>query len=140
MKEGKEFTHFAALDWAKNHHDVIVVDRYGTVVADFRIAHDCAGWQSFTEKLRGFEVVAVAIETSEGANSYSPLASMSIRSIPRARGVTVSASDPAAQRQIESMPGVWLMPCVWMVMPGASYNQLTLCCRSCVSFVATRLP
>src|SRR5260370_13277271 len=35
MKSWKEFTHFAALDWAKDHHDVVVVDRQGTVVADF---------------------------------------------------------------------------------------------------------
>ena len=45
MKSWKEFTHFAALDWAKNHHDVVVVDREGTVVADFRIAHGYAGWK-----------------------------------------------------------------------------------------------
>jgi transposase len=66
MRSWKEFTHFAALDWAKDHHDVVVVDRQGTVVADFRIAHDCAGWQILAEKLRCFEAVAVAIETSEG--------------------------------------------------------------------------
>jgi len=75
MKSWKEFTHFAALDWAKNHHDVVVVDRQGTVVADFRITHDCAGWQSFAEKLRRFEAVAVAIETSEGPAVEQLLAS-----------------------------------------------------------------
>jgi transposase len=66
MKPWNEFTHFAALDWAKDHHDVVVVDRQGAVVADFRIAHSYAGWQAFAEKLRGFEAVAIAIETSEG--------------------------------------------------------------------------
>jgi hypothetical protein len=75
MKAWKEFTHFAALDWAKDHHDVVVVDRQGTVVADFRIAHDCAGWQLFAEKLRRYEAVAVAIETSEGPAVEQLLAS-----------------------------------------------------------------
>src|SRR5260370_28462225 len=75
MKSWKEFTHFAALDWAKDHHDVVIVDRQGTVLADFRIAHDCAGWQSFAEKLRRFEAVAVTIETSEGPAVEQLLAS-----------------------------------------------------------------
>jgi len=66
MKLWKEFTHFAALDWAKDHHDVVVVDRQGVIVADFRIAHSCAGWKSLNEKLRGFKAMAIAIETSEG--------------------------------------------------------------------------
>jgi transposase len=66
MKSWTQFTHFAALDWAKQHHDVVVVDRQGATVADFRIAHTCAGWKQLTEKLRTFEAVAVAIETSEG--------------------------------------------------------------------------
>jgi transposase len=66
MKSWSQFTHFAALDWAKDHHDVVVVDRQGAIVADFRIAHSCAGWKQLTEKLRSFETVAVAIETSEG--------------------------------------------------------------------------
>ena len=34
MKSWKEFTHFAALDWAKDHHDVVAVDREGAIVAD----------------------------------------------------------------------------------------------------------
>jgi transposase len=66
MTSWKEFTHFAALDWAKDHHDVVVVDRQGTIVADFRIAHSCAGWKSLSEKLGGYQCVAIAIETSEG--------------------------------------------------------------------------
>ena len=66
MKSWNEFTHFAALDWAKDHHDVVVVDGHGSVIVDFRIAHSCAGWKSLTEKLSSYEHVAMAIETSEG--------------------------------------------------------------------------
>src|SRR6516225_9525022 len=33
-----QHSYFAALDWAKEHHDVVVVDRIGTVVADFQFA------------------------------------------------------------------------------------------------------
>lgn len=66
MKTWNQFTHFAALDWAKDHHDVIVVDRQGTVIADFRFEHSFGGWKLFAEKLGSFEAVAVSIETSEG--------------------------------------------------------------------------
>lgn len=75
MKSWKEFTHFAAPDWAKDHHDVVVVDRQGVVVADFRIVHDCAGWQRFAQKLSAFTAIAVAIETSEGPAVEQLLAS-----------------------------------------------------------------
>jgi Transposase len=54
---------------------VVVVDRQGTVLADFRITHDCTGWQSFAGKLRYFEAVAGTIETSEGPAVEQLLAS-----------------------------------------------------------------
>src|SRR5688572_28745316 len=43
-------THFAALDWAKDHHDVVVVDRSGQIALEFRFAHTAPGWAEFTEK------------------------------------------------------------------------------------------
>jgi transposase len=61
-----DLTHYAALDWAQDHHDIIVVDARGTVVADFRIPHSAQGWQQLREKLSMFSTVAVAIETSQG--------------------------------------------------------------------------
>ena len=35
MKDWKQITHFAGFDWAKDHHDVIILDRAGTIVAEF---------------------------------------------------------------------------------------------------------
>jgi len=46
--------YFGALDWAKDHHDVIVVDRVGTIVADFRFAHTAPGWEEFSQKMQPF--------------------------------------------------------------------------------------
>ncbi|MDZ4287552.1 MAG: hypothetical protein U0984_06320 [Prosthecobacter sp.] len=45
MIQHAQLTHFAGFDWAKDHHDVIVVDAAGTIIADFRIDHTSAGWQ-----------------------------------------------------------------------------------------------
>ena len=58
--------YFAALDWAKDHHDLIVVDRLGTIVADFRFAHTAAGWEEFAQKMKAFAPCPIAVETSKG--------------------------------------------------------------------------
>lgn len=58
--------YFAALDWAKDHHDVAVVDRFGTIVAEFRFAHTAAGWTEFSEKMKPYAQVPIALETSSG--------------------------------------------------------------------------
>jgi len=58
--------HFAALDWASDHHDVTVLDRTGAIVAEFRFAHSAAGWAEFTEKLKPFPGTPFTLETSSG--------------------------------------------------------------------------
>lgn len=57
---------FAALDWAKDHHDVIVVDRLGALVADFRFAHTPDGWADFDQRMKPFGACPLALETSSG--------------------------------------------------------------------------
>lgn len=59
-------THFAALDWASDHHDVVVVDHIGAVVAEFRFAHTAEGWAQFTQNMKPFEGSPLALETSSG--------------------------------------------------------------------------
>jgi transposase len=57
---------FAALDWASDHHDVVVVDRAGNITAEFRFAHTAEGWAEFTEKMKPFAGAPLALETSSG--------------------------------------------------------------------------
>lgn len=61
-----ERKHFAALDWASDHHDVVVVDQRGAVVCELRIAHTGEGWAQLREKLHGCEPLALAVETNQG--------------------------------------------------------------------------
>ena len=61
-----ERKYFAALDWASDHHDVVVVDLKGTVVSNLRIEHTAGGWAQLREKLRGYEPLAIAVETNQG--------------------------------------------------------------------------
>jgi transposase len=61
-----EQPYFAALDWAKEHHDVIVVDRVGTIVADFQFNHSAEGWSQFDQQMQRFGKCPLTIETSCG--------------------------------------------------------------------------
>jgi len=61
-----QHSYFAALDWASDHHDVIVLDRQGAVVAEFRFAHSATGWAEFTEKMKPFPGCPFTLETSSG--------------------------------------------------------------------------
>lgn len=67
MNTHREPTHFAGFDWAKNHHDIIVVDTSGTIVLELRIEHTLEGWRQWKDKTAAFPRLGVAIETSFGA-------------------------------------------------------------------------
>lgn len=66
MREWNEHQHFAALDWAGDHHDLVVVDRGGQVVLSRRFAHSAEGWRELREALGAFPEIPVAVETSQG--------------------------------------------------------------------------
>lgn len=59
-------THFGGLDWADDHHDIVILDAAGTMVAEFRIAHSRAGWEEFRERIRPYPSLAFAVETRYG--------------------------------------------------------------------------
>jgi len=67
MQAYQTLSHFAGFDWAKDHHDVIVVDRDGRIIAEFRIEHSAAGWRQWAERIRQWPALGVAVETSQGA-------------------------------------------------------------------------
>jgi transposase len=67
MKDWKDITHYAGLDWAREHHVVVIVDRAGEIVADFEFEHSLEGWKGFGEKTAAWPNLAVAIETNQGA-------------------------------------------------------------------------
>jgi transposase len=61
-----EQPYFAALDWARAHHDVVIIDRLGQIIETSRFEHTAAGWQSFQRLVRQYPQVPVAVETSHG--------------------------------------------------------------------------
>ena len=67
MKTWNEITHFAGFDWAKDHHQVVVVDRQANLVAEFEFEHSLQGWSQWRQRMGTYPAVAVAIETNQGA-------------------------------------------------------------------------
>ena len=67
MQPWSKITHYAGFDWATHHHDVVIVNRTGKIVADFQIEHTAEGWQRWREQVaaRG-PGVAACVETSQG--------------------------------------------------------------------------
>jgi transposase len=61
-----DYSHFAALDWASDHHDVVVLDTTGALVAEFRFSHTAPGWAEFTTQMKPFVGCPLALETSSG--------------------------------------------------------------------------
>jgi transposase len=66
MKSWSELTHTAGFDWATDHHDVVVVDRPGNIVAEFAFPETAAGWKDFSQRMNRYPAVAIAIETCQG--------------------------------------------------------------------------
>ncbi len=67
MQSWSEITHYAGFDWATDHHDVVIVNRSGKIVADFQIEHTAEGWQRWGEQVAALGAgLAACVETSQG--------------------------------------------------------------------------
>jgi transposase len=63
----ESITSFAGFDWAKDHHDVVIVNQQGKIVKDITFDHTAEGWAKWKELVAVFPHLAVAIETNQGA-------------------------------------------------------------------------
>jgi transposase len=99
MKTYPELKYYGGLDWAKEHHQVYIVDGSGRIVERFGFEHSGPGWSQFGERIRPYPDLGMAIETSSGAVVEQLLAS----------GVTVYPVHPKAAksyRQRQAPSGV----------------------------------
>lgn len=62
----QEQSHFAGLDWARSHHDVVVLDRLGAVQERLHFDHTAEGWQQMRALVARYPQLSVALETSQG--------------------------------------------------------------------------
>jgi transposase len=63
----EKITHYAGFDWAKDHHDVVIVSQQGKIVKDLTFEHTAQGWAQWKEVVAAYPLLAVAIETNQGA-------------------------------------------------------------------------
>lgn len=67
MNSWNQITHYGGFDWAKQHHEVVIVDRSGSLVANFRFEHSAEGWKKWRAQVTAMGPgLAVAVETSQG--------------------------------------------------------------------------
>lgn len=67
MNPWTELTHYAGFDWADDHHDVVVLDRQGTIIERWTFDHSLDGWTECRHKLAAYGAkLAIALETSRG--------------------------------------------------------------------------
>jgi transposase len=59
-------THYAGFDWAKDTHQVAVVDAAGTIVLELAFDNTALGWASLQQRLSPFARLGVCIETNCG--------------------------------------------------------------------------
>jgi transposase len=66
MSQWKSITHYAALDWASRKHEVVVIDREGTIREEFAIEHSAEGWSELRQRFARYPELAVAVESGMG--------------------------------------------------------------------------
>jgi len=67
MQSWSKINHYAGFDWAHDHHEVVIVNGSGKIVADFQIEHTAQGWQRWREQVAALGPgLAACVETSQG--------------------------------------------------------------------------
>ena len=147
MKTWNDMTHFAGFDWAKDHHDVLVLDGAGKIVSEFRFDHTAAGWTLCQEKLAQFPQVAIAVEAGHSAAieklvtldyrvyPVHPRSSKSYRSRRLPSGTKTDRADCWALADALRLEGE-----SWRVLtaPEPLVQRLRLLCRDEVSLIEQR--
>jgi len=147
MKSWNQVTYFVGFDWAKDHHDVIVLDRAGKIVLEFRFDHTASGWTLCQEKLAPFAPLAIAVEAGHSAAierlvsldywvyPVHPRSSKSYRTRKRPSGTKTDLIDCWALADALRLEGE-----SWRVLtaPEPLVQQLRLLCRDEVTLIEQR--
>lgn len=67
MNKWNDIIHYAGFDWARDHHQVVIVDRQGQIVAEWQFEHSLEGWTQWRKQIAAYPALAVVIETNQGA-------------------------------------------------------------------------
>ena len=67
MKTWSDIKYFAGFDWARDHHDVVIINPQGQILGQLRFDHTQEGWQKFDQFIGPYAGLGVAIESSSGS-------------------------------------------------------------------------
>ena len=125
MRAFAELTYFAGFDWAKDHHDVVIVDRHGQVVNQFTFPHSAEGWQKWQECVRSYPALGVAVETSSGPAVERILESgATVFPInPNSAHSYRERKAPAAPKPTDWTPGALPTDCAPTAMAGGRWRR-----------------
>lgn len=62
----QQYAHFGGLDWARQEHVVVIVDRDGGILYDRALPETAQGWAAFRAAIAPLRPLAMAVETSNG--------------------------------------------------------------------------
>lgn len=139
--------YFAGFDWAKTHHDIVVIDASGALLAEFRFEHNAEGWKACGEKLAAFGSLRIAMESGHvdaaerlmkmGHQVYmvNPKSSKTYRVRVRPSGSKSDRGDCLALARAIRFEGESWTP--WE-MPDAVTQQLRLLCRDEIALIGQR--
>ena len=143
MNESSEARYFAGFDWATRHHQVVIVDAHGQLVAHFQFDNTAAGWELWRQKIREFTPLAVCVETNQGALVERLLESEGCAVYPihpKAGKAYCARKAPSGVKTDFREPGLLRMRCGSTAALGNSCNRWTRCWRNCVCFAAMNSP
>ena len=134
MQSWSEITYYAGFDWATDHHDVVIVNRSGNIVADFQIEHTAEGWQRWREQVAALGPGLAACARPARAlssSSYWKAVSPFTLFLQRAPKPIASVKCPAATKPTMWTLGVLPMPCASMATAGKRWPNKILWWPSC---------
>lgn len=63
MSSEPAYQYFVGVDWAKDHHDIVVLDAAGQCLGEFTVPHSAAGWRELAERLSPYKNIALCVES-----------------------------------------------------------------------------
>ena len=140
MNTWQQITHFAGFDWAKDHHDLLVLDGNAKVVARLRFDHSAEGWQRCREQLAAFPKVAVAVEGGNTMAIEQLLASgcLIFNIHPRSSKSYRQRRQPTGNKTDDIDCRPWPPPCAWKDRTGNPWPQPIRTSKSCDCYAAMK--
>jgi len=148
MKSWNEFTHFAGVDWAKDHHDVTIIDAAGKIVDEITIEHTAEGWLKFRQRLARYPALAIAVESGQGLVIEQLVLTAAVIYVVPAKNAAAYRTRKAPSGTKTDRLDAWCLACAlrseghdWRAVdtPDELTQKLRILCRDQVALIEQRV-